>query len=152
MRIINLHLLLRGGPTHLKVAVKILPLSREPFLINYITLMPNVDKMVRSRPFMTRSTTSLKLQRNLLALGDTLGAPVALALGPDGSLYVSDNGPDCRIKRFDADGKFVSASAWSVPADAGSVPVDFGDARKAYVMLFDDNFRPLCERCPYVTN
>ncbi len=37
-----------------------------------------------------------------LALGDTLGAPVALALGPDGSLYVSDNGPDCRIKRFDA--------------------------------------------------
>ena len=54
------------------------------------------------------------------------------------------------VSYFDADGKFLSASTRSVPAGAGSVPVTFGDAHKAYVMLLDDNFRPLCERCLYV--
>ena len=54
------------------------------------------------------------------------------------------------VSCFDANGQFVSASAQSVPANAGSVPVAFGDAHKAYVMLFDDNFRPLCERCLYM--
>lgn len=54
------------------------------------------------------------------------------------------------VSCFDADGQFVSTYTRSVPADAGSVPVAFGDAHKAYVMLFDDNFRPLCERCLYM--
>lgn len=54
------------------------------------------------------------------------------------------------VSYFDASGKFMSASTQSVPANAGSVPVAFGSASKAYVMLFDDAFRPLCERCLYV--
>ena len=109
-----------------------------------------------------------KIRTNVTAAGGktlSLGAfqPVRVALGgvppcaitsvTAGRVTLTNPVPvTLAVSRFDADGKFVSASTRSVPADAGSVPVDFGDARKAYVMLFDDNFRPLCERCPYVTN
>lgn len=55
------------------------------------------------------------------------------------------------VSHFDADGKFVSVSMQSVPANAGSVSVAFGSAYKGYIMLLDDAFRPLCERCLYVT-
>ena len=86
-----------------------------------------------------------------VALGEV--PPCAITSVTAGRVTLTNPAPvTLAVSCFDADGKFVSASTQSVPADAGSVPVDFGDARKAYVMLFDDNFRPLCERCPYVTN
>ncbi|MBR4545937.1 MAG: hypothetical protein IKO14_08230 [Oscillibacter sp.] len=86
-----------------------------------------------------------------VALGEV--PPCAITSVTAGRVTLTNPAPvTLAVSCFDADGKFVSASTRSVPADAGSVPVDFGDARKAYVMLFDDNFRPLCERCPYVMN
>ncbi|MBQ9521081.1 MAG: hypothetical protein IJR72_00755 [Oscillospiraceae bacterium] len=54
------------------------------------------------------------------------------------------------VSYFDAKGQFVSASTHSVPANAGNVLLTFDNAHKAYFMLFDDSFRPLCERFLYV--
>lgn len=41
--------------------------------------------------------------------GDLPAQPVALDAAPDGSFYVLDGGPDCRVKRYAADGAFLSA-------------------------------------------
>lgn len=80
----------------------------------------------------------------------TLGSYEITAVSADRVTLSNPTPVTLAVSYFDASGKFMSASTQSVPADAGSVPVAFGNAHKAYVMLFDDAFRPLCERCLYV--